>query len=274
MDDWSSLRSFSRLKKLQMRDITVGTDSFWFSLVDLSLTKLAVVDVLFPTGVPLLGVICLITSVSALELRPISRKPLSVPCCIMPSMSHLTQLTRLSLEVSESLAWLTSLRRMIHLDIHTRYPASQDGLLRVTENMPLLQTLKIENKRGACYIPSCMFLGTRHLRSLSLTGVSVDLILFEALAELRHLTELRLQCHADTKAARSYRFHAKANLLRNLRSLRLDIRSPYRTFLLESLSGARLSRLQVLELPQCELNDDQMKRLFSKFPSLRRFSSL
>ena len=119
-----------------------------------------------------------------------------------------------------------------------------------------------------------MFLGTRHLRSLSLTGVSVDLILFEALAELRHLTELRLQRHADTKAACSYRFHAKANLLGNLRSLRLDIRCPYRTSLLESLSGARLSRLQVLELPQCELNGDQMKRLFSELPSLLRFSSL
>ena len=136
MDDWSSLRSFSRLKKLQMRDVTVGTGFFWFSLVDLCLTKLAVVDVLFPTDVPLLGVICLITSVSALELRPISRKPLSVPCCIMPSMSHLTQLTRLSLEVSESLAWSPSMRRMIHLDIHTRYPASQQDLLQATENMP------------------------------------------------------------------------------------------------------------------------------------------
>ena len=273
MNDWSILKSFSHLRKLLLRDIAVKTDSFWFTLVDLSLTKLAVVDVVFSTSVPLLGVICLLTSVNALELRPISRKPLSIPCCIMPPLCNLTQLTRLSLEISASLTWLTSMRKMIHLDIRTRHAASQENLLQVTENMPHLQSLKIENRHGACYIPSCMFLATERLRSLSLTGVSVDLILYEALAELRHLTELRLQCHAGTKAASSYRLHAKANLLRSLKCLRLDICHPYRTFLLESLSGASLNRLQVLELPQCELNDNQMKRLFSKFPSLRRFSS-
>ena len=84
MDDWSSLRSFSRLKKLQMRDITVGTDSFWFLLLDLSLTKLAVLDVLFPTGVLLLGVICLMPD----HERQCARTATDIPKTSQRSVLH------------------------------------------------------------------------------------------------------------------------------------------------------------------------------------------
>ena len=146
-----------------------------------------------------------------------------------------------------------------------------DELLQMAEKMPHLDCLEIHNQRKACYVPSHMFLRMESLRSLSLMKVDVDLNLFEALASLKHLTEFRLCCHADAALARLSGFYGNANRLQNLLFLRLDILDPYQQSVLECLSGVQLSRLQVLELPRCRLDDDQKNNLFSRFPSLRRF---
>ena len=162
---------------------------------------------------------------------------------------------------------------MTHLTVHILYRMAPEQLIQIPEIMPRLESLEIHNHYEACYIPSCMFVRMEGLRSLSLTGVDVDRILFEVLASLEHLTALQLCFQKNTEGAHSVRFHAETNCLHNLLFLRLDVLDPYQSLVLEHLSGVQLSRLQVLEFPRCKLDDSQKNYLFSRFPSLRRFSS-
>ena len=162
---------------------------------------------------------------------------------------------------------------MTHLTLHMIYPLIPEQLIQIPGIMPHLESLEIRNYREQqlCYIPSCMFLRMKGLRSLSLSHGDVDLNFFEVLASLEHLTALRL--FQNRGAAHSIGFYAEANRLTNLLYLSLSIRDPHRSLVLKHLSGVRLSRLQVLELPGFKLDDSQKNHLFSRFPSLRRFLS-
>ena len=235
------------------------------------LADLSIIDASFFRDAALPTSHCSMKHLTSFEFRPVSRKGFPVWQWIEAAARGFTQLKRFSFEFPTPTYELQSSQTMTHVVVHMDRRMTPDELLQMAEKMPHLECLEIHNYREACHIPSRMFLRMESLRSLSLMKVDVDLNLFEALASLKHLTEFRLWCRADTEAARSVEFHAEANHLQNLLFLSLDVLDPYKYLLLEYLSGVQLSRLQVLELPRCRLDDKQKNHLFSRFPSLRRF---
>ena len=239
------------------------------------LADLSIVNVSFLSDAQSPTSHCSMTQLTSFEFRLVSCEDNSVWRWIENAARGFTHLTRLSCELPNPAYWLPSSKTMTRLGVHMKRPMAQYQLIQIPGIMPHLESLEIRNYREQqlCYIPSCMFLRMKGLRSLSLSYVDVDLNFFDVLASLELLTELRLRCRQNTEAAHSVRFYAEANRLQNLLFLSLDIQYPYRSLVLENLSGVQLSRLQVLELPECELDDSQKNHLLSRFPSLRRFLS-
>ena len=237
------------------------------------LADLSIVNVSFLSDAQLPTSHCSMTQLTSFEFRLFSWEDNSVWRWIETASSGFTHLTRLSYDFPKRTYWLPSSKTMTHLGVHMKRPMAQYQLIQIPGIMPHLESLEIRNYREQqlCYIPSCMFLRMKGLRSLSLSYVDVDLNFFEVLASLEHLTALRLS--QNREAAHSVGFYAEANRLTNLLFLSLSIRDSYRSLVLERLSGVQLNRLQKLELFGCDLDADQKNHLFSRFPSLRRFSS-
>ena len=271
-----SLGAFSNLQTLALRDVSIGAGCLCSALGAMPLlSNLSIVQVSFLRNTPSPTSDCSMTQLTSFEFRLASCEDYLVWRWIETAAKGFTHLRRLSYDFPKRTYWLPSSKTMTHLTLHMKHPMAPEQLIQIPEIMPHLESLKIHNYREQqlCYIPSCMFLRMKGLRSLSLSNVDVDLNFFKFLASLEHLTELRLRCRQNTVAAHLVRFHAEANRLQNLLYLSLSIRDPHRSLVLEHLSGVKLSRLQVLELPECELDADQKNHLFSRFPSLRRFSS-
>ena len=268
------LGAFSNLRTLALRDVSIGAGCLCSALGAMPLlSNLSTVRVSFLSNTPSPTSDCSMTQLTSLEFRLASCEDYLVWRWIKKAAREFTHLTRLSCEFPNPAYGLPSSKTMTHLGVHMKHPMAPEQLIQIPEIMPHLESLEIHNYREPqmCCIPNCMFLLMKGLRSLSLSYVDVNLIFFEFLALLEHLTALRLsQNRGDVH---SVGFYAEANRLTNLLYLSLSIRDSYRSLVLENLSGEQLSRLQVLELPGCELDDGQKNHLFSRFPSLRRFSS-
>ena len=272
LHDGMSLGTFSHLRTLALRDVCIEVDCLCSALGAMPLlADLSLFDVSFFRDAALPTSHRSMTQLTSFEFQPVFGRGLPLWHWIEAATRGFTQLTRFSFEFPTPTYGLPSSQTITHLTVHMFRPMATEQLLQMAENLTRLECLEIHNQREACHIPSRMFLRMESLRSLSLMKVDVDVNLFEALASLKHLTEFRLWCHADAALARFFRFYGNANRLQNLLFLRLDILDPYRQSVLECLSGVQLSRLQVLELPRCRLDDDQKNHIFSRFPSLRRF---
>ena len=269
VDDWATLRSFAQLQRLVVRRIVVASETFSDALKDLRLlTEVVIVDVSFSSTAPVFDAIFSITHLKALAFDQGSS---DTAFCLKKSERDMTQLTRLCWRYPIFFSWMWSLRQMVHLDItavHSRHPKL---LLWMLDGMPHLQSLRIENTGRPFLLPSCIFLQREKLKSIELRRVQIDLNLFEYLAGLRELTELRLQCHEGSKASSYIHFYADVNRLTQLTALEIVVNHSCPALLLQYLSGDRLKSVRELTLPGCRLDDDQRKDLFNRFPCLCRF---
>ena len=276
LEDGISLGAFSRLRALALDNLSIGEGCLCSALGFMPLlADLSIVNVSFLSDASSLPISSHpMTRLKSFEFRLVSWHVRPVWHWIGDSARRFPQLTRVSFEFPTSAYRLPSSKTMTYLTVHMFSQMAPNQMLQMTKIMPQLEVLEMHNYGGlAFYLPSCMFLNIKGLRSLILKGVPVELDFFDALASLEHLTALRLCCRQSTEGLQSVRFYAEANRLTNLLFLNLDILDPYKKLVLKQLSGVQLSRLQVLILPRCKLDDNQKNQLFSRFPSLRRFSS-
>ena len=276
LEDGMSLEAFSHLRTLHLMAVAIREGCLRSALGAMPLlVDLSIFRVFFLSDALSLPTFSHpMTRLTSFEFRAVSWNPGSVWHWIRDSARKFLQLTKLSFEFPTPTFRLPSSKTVTHLTVRMIYPMAPEKMLQMTEIMPRLESLNIYARGGTHPIPSCMFLKIKGLRSLRLDCVDVELDFFDVLASLEHLTALRLWCQDDTEAAHSVRFYAEVNRLTNLLFLRLKIQSPYRSLVLEHLSGVQLNRLQELELFGCRLDYDQRDHLFSRFPSLRRFSSM
>ena len=247
----------------------MASEIFANALKDLhQLTEVAIVDVSFSSTAPVFDAIFAIAHLKALAFDQGSS---DTAFCLKKSERDMTQLTKLSWRYPVFFSWMWSLPQMVHLDITAVHSRQPKLLLWMLEGMPHLRSLRIENTGPAFLLPSGIFLQREKLKSIELRRVQIDLNLFEYLAGLHELTELRLQCHESTKASSFIHLYADVNRLTQLTALEIVVNHSSPALLLQHLSGDRLKSIRELTLPGCRLNDDQRMDLFNRFPCLCRF---
>ena len=272
--DCDALKHLSQLDELVLRRTVVEEEDFLSVLENLSgLTTLEMFHVSMSNGKRVVDSIMAMSKLRTLTYRPfwMFRTQICTPTC-----TGRMRLTKLSWEFNASLLRTMRLTEITHFDVLLRgHRKCSDDLVRALESTPNLQFLRIHVLRAdELLVPSCLLARMTKLRVLDLRGVCSDSAIYQTLATLPELTELRVFSHPIMMAPASVSSHSQINLITNLKTLEMRCTAyPLEADdLLDSLSGQSLKRLQTLAVLSADLNWDRRAALFRRLLSLRHFS--
>ena len=277
--DCDALKHLSQLDDLVLRRIVVEEEDFASVLKNLSgLTTLEISGVSMSNVTRVLDCIFAMSKLKALTFAP--GWTVTHQICT-PTRTSQMQLTKLCWESTTSLLQMMRLTEVAHLDILI-WGQNCGVVVRALESMPNLQWLKIAGHRGENFLPSDILVGMRKLKGFYLRRVNTDAAICQTLAMLPEFTDLMLDFRYGLKIETSTSSLSEINLLSNLKSLRMIAASLEQAdYLLDSLSGVNLKRLQTVHVIFSKLASDSLTlpswsdrhraALSKRLPSLRHF---